>query len=57
MTQQEAYDFAAEAIYARYEEWDNVVTRIPKWGPEIDSQVAKFIELNKLCFLGTLHWR
>jgi hypothetical protein len=51
MSQQEAYDFAAKAIYARYGEWESVVAQIPKLGYEIDSQIAKFVELNNCAFL------
>lgn len=57
MSQQDAYDFVAKAIFARYDEWDSVNTQIPKWGTEVDSQVKEFVEINKLCFLGILRWR
>ncbi len=43
MSQQKAYEFAAKAIYSRYNEWESVVAQIPKWGFEVDSQVEKFI--------------
>jgi hypothetical protein len=57
MSQKDAYDFVAKAIYARYEEWESVDAQIQKWGIEVDSQVKKFVEINKLCFLGTMRWR
>jgi hypothetical protein len=57
MSQQEAYNFVAKAIYARYDEWESVNAQIPQWGTEVDTKVKDFVELNKLCFLGTLRWR
>jgi hypothetical protein len=57
MSQEDAYAFVAKAIYARYDEWEFVTAQIPKWGIEVDTQVEKFVEINKLCFLGTLRWR
>jgi hypothetical protein len=57
MTQQEAFDYIAEAIVARYKEWDEMVAQVPRWGDAIDAQVQKYIEATRLTIVAHVEWR
>jgi hypothetical protein len=57
MTQQEAFDHVAEAIVARYKEWDDTVAQVPSWGEAVDAQVQKYIEATRLTIVAHLEWR
>lgn len=57
MTQQQASDAVGEATVARYNEWDEVVAKLPSWGPEIDEMVAKYIEMSRITVISNLEWR
>lgn len=57
MTQQEASDAVGEATVARYNEWDDVVEKLPSWGPETDEMVAKYIEMSRITVVSNIEWR
>jgi hypothetical protein len=57
MTQQEASDAVGEATVARYKEWDEVVAKLPSWGPETDAMVERYIEISRITVVSNLEWR
>jgi len=56
MAQQEAFDHVAEAIVARYKEWDDMVAQVPSWGEAVDAQVQTYIEATRLTVVAHLEW-
>jgi hypothetical protein len=41
---QEAFDTVGALLEERYKEWETAITDLPSWGPEIDAQVARYVE-------------
>lgn len=57
MSHQAALDKAGSLVLSRYEEWDHVAGKIPRWNEKVDGEVRKYIEAAKLLFVASLHWR
>ncbi|KAG5661739.1 hypothetical protein KAF25_003978, partial [Fusarium avenaceum] len=41
---QEAFDTVGDLLEQRYQEWEDVITQLPSWGPKIDIDVARYIQ-------------
>lgn len=57
MSQQEASDAVGIATVARYNEWDDIVAKLPSWGPEVDRVVERYIEISRGTVVANLEWR
>jgi hypothetical protein len=57
MSQQEAYNFAGDAVKKRYYEWNVELSKVPHWGEEVDVQVQTYIRGCQNIVLANLNWR
>jgi hypothetical protein len=57
MSQQEAYNFAGDAVKKRYYEWYVELSKVPRWGEEVDMQVQTYIRGCQGVVLANLNWR
>lgn len=57
MSQQEAYNFAGNAVMKRYYEWYEEVSKVPHWGEGVDMQVQTYIRGCQDIVLANLNWR
>ena len=57
MSQQEAYNFAGDAVKKRYHEWYVELSKVPHWGEEVDMQVQTYIRGCQNIVLANLNWR
>ncbi|KAI2634584.1 isoprenoid synthase domain-containing protein [Xylaria nigripes] len=53
---QEAFSHIGEMVHSRYRRWEEAVSEVPKWGDEIDRDVAKYIKGILSFSIGNLYW-
>ncbi|KAK6520854.1 hypothetical protein TWF506_001097 [Arthrobotrys conoides] len=53
---QEAMDKTGDMILERYKQWEQAVRELPKWGEEIDANVARLIQAYADVCWGNLYW-
>ncbi|KAF8622004.1 hypothetical protein AX15_007358 [Amanita polypyramis BW_CC] len=55
-TVQEAVDFVGGLCMACADRFENDLSLLPSWGPEVDRDVAKYVDGLKNWFAGSFHW-
>lgn len=54
---QEAFDTVGALLEERHQEWQTVIAELPSWGPEIDGQVARYVEGIQNVVQANVTWR
>ena len=54
---QQAFNTVGALLEERYKEWSSVITQLPTWGPEIDAQVARYVEGIQNVVQANVTWR
>ncbi|KAF5639771.1 presilphiperfolan-8-beta-ol synthase [Fusarium tjaetaba] len=54
---QEAFDTVGNLLEARYQDWQNAIKQLPSWGPEIDANVARYIQGIQNVVQANITWR
>ncbi|KAG9508351.1 hypothetical protein J7337_001915 [Fusarium musae] len=54
---QEAFDTVGNLLEARYQDWQNAIEQLPSWGPEIDANVARYIQGIQNVVQANITWR
>jgi hypothetical protein len=54
---QEAFNTVGDLLEQRYQEWENVITQLPSWGPMIDVDVARYIQGIQNVVQANITWR
>ena len=54
---QQAFNTVGALLEERYKEWATVITQLPTWGPEIDAQVARYVEGIQNVVQANVTWR
>jgi hypothetical protein len=54
---QQAFDTVGALLEERYQEWQTVISQLPSWGPEIDAQVARYVEGIQNVVQANVTWR
>ena len=54
---QEAFDTVGNLLEARYQDWQNAIEQLPSWGPEIDANVARYVQGIQNVVQANITWR
>lgn len=54
---QEAFNTVGDLLEQRYQEWENVITQLPSWGPKVDVDVARYIQGIQNVVQANITWR
>jgi translation initiation factor 2 alpha subunit (eIF-2alpha) len=54
---QEAFNTVGNLLEARYQDWQNAIKQLPSWGPEIDANVARYIQGIQNVVQANITWR
>ncbi|KAF4438743.1 hypothetical protein FACUT_4691 [Fusarium acutatum] len=54
---QEAFNTVGNLLEDRYQDWQNAIEQLPSWGPEIDSNVARYIQGVQNVVQANITWR
>ncbi|KAF5606173.1 presilphiperfolan-8-beta-ol synthase [Fusarium subglutinans] len=54
---QEAFDTVGNLLEERYQDWQSAIEQLPSWGPEIDANVARYIQGIQNVVQANITWR
>ncbi|KAJ4267010.1 hypothetical protein NW762_003108 [Fusarium torreyae] len=54
---QQAFDTVGDILEQRYQEWQTAIGQLPSWGPEIDGNIAQYIEGIQNVVQANVTWR
>jgi hypothetical protein len=54
---QEAFDTVGNLLEERYQYWQSAIEQLPSWGPEIDVNVARYIQGIQNVVQANITWR
>ncbi|TXC04918.1 hypothetical protein FocTR4_00000058 [Fusarium oxysporum f. sp. cubense] len=54
---QEAFDTVGNLLEERYQYWQKAIEQLPSWGPEIDANVARYIQGIQNVVQANITWR
>jgi hypothetical protein len=56
-TPQSAFDTLGAMLEERYMQWDQAITELPSWGPEVDAQVQRYVQGIQNVVQANISWR
>lgn len=54
---QQAFNTVNALLEERYKEWQTVISQLPSWGADVDSQVARYVKGIQNVVQANVTWR